>query len=685
MSETNPLLETHELPPFERIEASHVEPAIDELLGRSRSAIADIEGVTAPSWANTAEALEALQDALAQAWSPIGHLHGVADSDALRDAYNACLPKLSEFRTELGQNDRLFAAYETLRSSPEYESLPPARQKAINNTLRDFRLSGIDLPKAEQKRFAEVSKRLSELSAKFSENVLDATQAWSKNVTNEIELAGLPDTALGLARQMAQSKGLDGWLLTLDFPLYLPTQQYCDNRDLREEMYTAYVTRASDKGPNAGEFDNGPVMTEIVNLRQELAALLGFANYAEYSLATKMANTPKEVMDFLEELARRSKPAAEREFAEVCAFARDGHGLDTLAPWDLNYYGEKLRLARYDVSQEALRPYFPATHAIQGMFEVANRLYDVTIEQTSGWQVWHPDVRCFDVYRNVSGGSGRELIARFYLDAYAREHKQGGAWMDDCRARRETPQGTQLPVAYLTCNFTSPIGDADALLTHNEVVTLFHEFGHGIHHMFTRVDVAEVSGINGVAWDAVELPSQFMENWCWESEALAFLSSHHETGEPLPDALLCKMLAAKNFQSGMQTIRQLEFALFDFRLHMETAAVDGSRIQSVLDEIRSTVAVVPAAGENRFQHSFGHIFGGGYAAGYYSYKWAEVLSADAFSRFREEGIFNRQTGERFLEEILEVGGSVDAMDMFVAFRGREPDLESLLRQDGIIE
>ena len=450
-------------------------------------------------------------------------------------------------------------------------------------------------------------------------------------------------------------------------------------------MYTAYLTLASDQGPHAGQFDNGPVMTEIVALRQELATLLGFSNYAEYSLATKMADDPADVITFLEELALRSKPAAEREFAELSSFARDTQGLAELAPWDVNYFGEKLRIERYDVSEEALRPYFPATKALNGMFEVASRLYDISIEETSGWQVWHPDVRCYEIYRNVGGDAGaRRLIARFYLDAYAREHKQSGAWMDDCRVRRETEDGLQLPVAYLTCNFTSPIGDAEALLTHDDLVTLFHEFGHGIHHMLTQVAVADVSGINGVAWDAIELPSQFMENWCWESEALAFLSSHYETGEPLPDELLTKMLAAKNFQSGMQTVRQLEFALFDFRLHMQTTPPDEAQIQLILDEVRNDVAVVPATPDNRFQHGFGHIFGGGYAAGYYSYKWAEVLSADAFARFQEDGIFNRQTGERFLEEILEVGGSVDAMDMFKAFRGREPDLNALLKQDGII-
>lgn len=424
-------------------------------------------------------------------------------------------------------------------------------------------------------------------------------------------------------------------------------------------------------------------MVEILNLRAEMATLLGFSNYAALSLATKMADSPEAVVGFLAELAARSRPVAEAEFAELSEFARTEHGVDELAAWDINYYSEKLRLARYALSQEDLRAYFPATRAIDGMFEVARRLYDISIEQTTGWQTWHPDVRCY----NITPDS--EVIARFYLDAYAREHKQGGAWMDDCRVRRETDEGVQLPVAYLTCNFTAPVGGADALLTHDEVVTLFHEFGHGLHHMLTRGRYADVSGINGVAWDAVELPSQFMENWCWEQEALAFLSAHFESGEPLPADLLAKMLAARNFQSAMATVRQLEFALFDFRLHMTFDAdadtvTQRKHIQLVLDDVRRDVTVIPTPAFNRFQHGFGHIFGGGYAAGYYSYKWAEVLSADAFARFKEEGIFNRQTGERFLEEILEKGGSVDAMDMFVAFRGREPDVEALLKQDGIV-
>ncbi len=677
MSADNPLLEHHELPPFEAIRAEHIVPAIETILADSRAVIAELEQITDPTWDNTVGVLEAMDDRLAHAWSPVGHLHGVADSEALREAYNACLPKLSAFHTEVGQNAALFRAYRTIREGSGFNALEPAQQKIIENALRDFRLSGVDLPSAEQQRFAEIRSRLSELSAKFSENLLDATQAWTRNVTDESELAGLPDTALGLARQLAEAKELDGWLLTLDFPIYLPVQQYCDNRALREEMHVAFTTRASDQGPNAGQYDNGPIMTEILALRQEMSALLGFGNFAEYSLATKMADTPGEVISFLEELARRSKPAAEREFAALSEYAATHHGVGELAPWDVNYFGEKLRMARYDVSQEALRPYFPATRTILGMFEVAQRLYDVSIAQVDGWQTWHPDVRCYEVSK------GGERIARFYLDAYAREHKQGGAWMDDCRVRRKTESGLQIPVAYLTCNFTAPVGDADALLTHDEVVTLFHEFGHGLHHMLTKVSYSDVSGINGVAWDAVELPSQFMENWCWESEALAFLSSHFETGESLPDALLEKMLAAKNFQSGMLTVRQLEFALFDFRLHMDADPAAEGRIQAVLNDVRSEVTVVPQSATNRFQHSFGHIFGGGYAAGYYSYKWAEVLSADAFARFREEGIFNRQTGERFLEEVLEVGGSVDAMDMFVAFRGRKPDLEALLTQDGI--
>ena len=502
--------------------------------------------------------------------------------------------------------------------------------------------------------------------------------AWSKQIADETELAGLPDASLELARQTADQRGESGYLLTLDFPCYLAVMSHCENRALRREIYEAFVTRASDQGPFAGQWDNTPVMREILSLREEQSRLLGFRNYAEQSLATKMARSTDQVMTFLEDLAARARPAARQEFEDVRKFASDEFGVESLEPWDINFYGEKLKQHQFAISEEHLRPWFPAPKVINGMFEVVHRLYDLEITSADDMETWHEDVSTYNIYK------GGELVARFYLDLYARPNKQGGAWMDDCRVRRRKLSGElQLPVAFLTCNFTPPVKGQPSLLTHDEVVTLFHEFGHGLHHMLTQIECADVSGINGVAWDAVELPSQFMENWCWEKEALQFISGHYETGQPLPPELLGKLLAARNFQSAMRMVRQLEFALFDFRLHMEFDEREENQIARLLDEVRDQVAVVRPPAWNRFAHSFGHIFGGGYAAGYYSYKWAEVLSADAFSRFSAEGIFNRQTGEQFLDTILEVGGSVDAMDMFVAFMGREPDVSALLRQDGI--
>ena len=546
----------------------------------------------------------------------------------------------------------------------------------IDNALRDFHLAGVDLPEEKKQRFVELSIKLSELTSGFSDRLLDATMAWTKLVSDEAELVGLPESALAGARQLAESKGhSEGWLLNLDFPCYFPVMTYCENRALREEMYTAYVTRASEQGPNAGEFDNSETMKEIMAARVELSGLLGFESYADYSLATKMAATPNEVLGFLEDLAARSKPQAERELAELKAFAKEEFGVEELSAWDTGFYAEKLRQKRYAISQEELRPWFPANKAISGMFEVVSRLYGVSFNPLDGIDTWHKDVQFFDIEREG------ETIGRFYLDLYAREHKRGGAWMADCHNRRKVQEKVHTPVAFLTCNFTPPVGDKPALLTHDEVVTLFHEFGHGLHHMLTQVDYSSVSGINGVPWDAVELPSQFMENWCWEKEALALISGHHETGEPLPDEMLEKMLAAKNFQSAMMMVRQLEFALFDFRLH--NGWNDGMDIQNVLDKVRSQVAVIIPPAFNRFQNSFSHIFAGGYAAGYYSYLWAEVLSADAFSRFEEDGIFNSETGELFLHEILERGGSREPADMFMAFRGRKPEIDALLRHKGI--
>lgn len=678
---SNPLLQHHELPPFSQITPDLVQPAIEQIIAENR---AQINALTAapglPDWKSLVMALDELNDRLNQAWSPVQHMNSVVNSDQLRDAYNACLPLLSEYSTELGQSPELFNAFRELADSEGYRALEQAQRKHIDNTLRDFRLAGVALPEAEKQRYAEIKKRLSELSSKFSENVLDATQAWTKLIDDEQELAGMPESALAALRQAAQAKGKSGYLITLEFPCYFPLMTYCENAALREEVHKAYVTRASDQGPDAGKWDNSPLIDETLALRHELAGLLGFDNYAAYSLATKMAELPAEVMSFLRDLAARVTPIAKREYQALQQFAQSEFGVEQLNSWDVGFYSEKLRQHRYAISQEELRPYFPADQVIAGMFEAVRRLFDIEIAQIQGVESWHPDVRFYEISK------GGEPIGKFYLDLYARENKRGGAWMDECRVRRRLVTGKlQLPVAYLTCNFNGPVGDDPALLTHNEVTTLFHEFGHGLHHMLTRIEVAGVSGINGVPWDAVELPSQFLENWCWQPEGIALISKHYQTGETLPQALLDKMLAAKNFQSAMQTVRQLEFALFDFRLHMEYNPESPVVPQAVLDEVRSQVSVVPVLAENRFQHSFSHIFAGGYAAGYYSYKWAEVLSADAFSRFTEEGVFNRATGESFLTNILEKGGSEDPMPLFVAFRGREPEVDALLKQDGLVE
>ncbi|ASP38057.1 oligopeptidase A [Bacterioplanes sanyensis] len=675
---SNPLLQHHTLPPFSAIQPEHIQPAIEQLLETNRQRIhALLASQPEPTWDNLMAQIEQWDDELAQAWSPVGHLNSTMNSDELRDAYNACLPLLSQYSTEMGQNRALFDAYQAVRDSDAFAQLSAAQQTAIEHALRDFRLAGVDLEDDKKQRFGDIKQRLSELTSKFGENVLDATHAWSQHITDEAELAGLPDSAKGLLAQLAQQKGKDGWLITLDFPSYMPIMSYADNRDLRQQVYTAFVTRASDQGPNAGEFDNSAIMNEILDLRLELAQLLGFASYAEYSVATKMADSADEVMTFLNDLATRSKPQAAREFAELQQFASDELGLPTLEPWDVTYAAEKLRQQRYALSQEDIRPYLPVDRTIAGMFEVVSRLFGVRFEEQQQFDSYHPDVRFFHVLKDG------EQIAAFYLDLYAREKKRGGAWMDDCRIRRQTANGLQLPVAYLVCNFTPAVGDQPALLTHDELTTLFHEFGHGIHHMLTQVDVAAVSGINGVAWDAVELPSQFLENWCYEPEALAFISGHYQTGEPLPQALLDKLLAAKNFQSGMMMMRQLEFALFDFRLHNEYRDQQRVDITELLQQVREQVSVVPVADFNRFQHGFSHIFAGGYAAGYYSYKWAEVLSADAYSRFEEDGIFNTATGALFRDTVLANGGSRAAAELFTAFRGRKPSVEPLLRHSGI--
>jgi oligopeptidase A len=621
--------------------------------------------------------LDELRDRLHQVWSPVAHLNAVVNSEALRASYNACLPKLSAYWTELGQNERLQQAVMAI-SDDASANLDPARLRALENNLRDFHLSGVDLPAMEKARYKAVMQELSALQSQFEDNVLDATNAWTCHLLSDERLAGLPDSARAVLRQNAERRGLEGWLITLEFPSYFPVMSYADNRELRRQVYEAFVTRASDQGPQSGDYDNGELMERILGLRHELARLLGFASYAERSLATKMAASVEQVLEFLEDLAARSRPQAEQEFAELAEFAREEHRLKELAAWDVSYYSEKLRRQRYALSQEDLRPYFPETRVLPGLFAVVERLYGVRVNPAQGADLWHPDVRFYEL-RDAGG----KLRAHFYMDLFARAKKRGGAWMDEYRGRRHTARGLQTPVAFVTCNFTPPVGDRPALFTHDEVLTLFHEFGHALHHMLTRVDCYDVSGINGVEWDAVELPSQFMENWCWEREALALIAGHHETGEPLPEPLYERMLAARNFQSAMMMVRQLEFALFDFRLHAEYRPEQGGRVLDIWRQVRDQVAVVPVPAFNRFPNAFSHIFAGGYAAGYYSYKWAEVLSADAFSRFEEEGIFNRQTGQDFLRCVLEVGGSRNAMDSFIAFRGREPEVRPLLRHSGI--
>jgi oligopeptidase A len=674
---SNPLLEAHGLPPFSRIEPAHVEPAIRQLIERNKQRIDELLANNETyNWDNLLQPIEDLEDELSQAWSPVSHLNSVCNSDALREAYNACLPLLSEYGTWMGQHSQLCAAYQQIADSAAFSALDTAQRKCIEHAVRDFRLAGVALPPDKKKEYGELRQRLSKLGSKFGENVLDATNAWSKRVTRE-QLQGLPETALANARQAALQAGQEDYLINLEFPSMSPVLNYCDNRELREEVYTANCTRASEQGPNAGKWDNTALIAETLELRNELAQLLGFDNYAELSLATKMADHPDSVVQFLQQLAEQSLPQAQTEWSQLTAFAQQDSGLSSLAAWDVGYYSEKLRQNRYQVSQEDIRPYLPVTRVLPGLFEVVRRLYGVDVREEQQFDNYHPDVKLFELLRD------EEVIARFYLDLYARAHKRGGAWMDSCRVRRQTSQGVQIPVAYLVCNFTPPVGDNPALLTHTELTTLFHEFGHGLHHMLTRQTVAAVSGINGVAWDAVELPSQFLENWCWEREALAFISGHHETGAALPEALLDKLLAARNFQSGMAMVRQLEFSLFDFRLHREWGSGAFDSVQDLIDEVRQQVAVTTLPAFNRFQNAFSHIFAGGYAAGYYSYKWAEVLSADAFSRFEEEGIFNTATGAAFRTAILEAGGAKEPMELFVEFRGREPRIEPLLRHCGI--
>ncbi len=680
---TNTLLSFTGLPPFKQIQASDVEPAIKQLLDEQRAQLEALLAQPQPTWDNTVAPLEAMQHRLSRTWSPVGHLNGVMNSDELRAAYNVCLPLLSAWHTDVGQNERLFTAYETVRQS-EAARLNSAQLKLLDNALRDFRLGGVALLADKKARYKALMEQLTQVQAKFDENVLDSTNAWSKLVTDAAELTGLPAPIIERARAAASkatreaqrpTNNTEGWLFTLDAPNYLAVMMHSANESLRREFYQAWVTRASEHGLQPDQWDNSGLIETIMKLRHELAQLVGFDNYATYSLATKMAKSVQEVRTFLEQLATYSKAAAQRELDELKAFA----GRD-LNAWDVSYYSERLKQQRFDLSEEALRPYFPAPQVLSGLFAVASRLYNVDIVERKDVEKYHDDVQFFDILN--ADGSRR---GSFYVDLYARPKKRGGAWMDDCVGRMQLGQGSYLPVAYLVCNFMPPPagGDQPALLTHSEVVTLFHEFGHGLHHMLTRVDYPSVSGINGVPWDAVELPSQFMENFAWQPEVLPLISKHVDTGAPLPTEDLKRLLASRTFQAGMQTVRQLEFALFDLRIHAEYHPTRGARVMDTLAEVRAQVSVITPPAFNRFPHSFSHIFSGGYAAGYYSYKWAEVLAADAFSAFEETGVFNTQTAQRFASAILEQGGSRDAMDAFVEFRGRKPQIEPLLKQLGL--
>ncbi len=668
----NPLLQEGRLPAFSSIEPSHVEPAIRQVLEENRAEIAALLDAGVFTWESLLVPMEQMHHRLDRVWSPVGHLNAVMNNEELRKAYNACLPLLSDYSTEVGQNEALYKAYARVADTAG-DALNPAQAMVLRQALRDFKLAGVALDGEAKQRYGDIMSELSALQAKFEENLLDCANAWVCHVTDEARLSGLPDNALGRAREEAERRELDGWVFTLDFPAYQAVITRADDRALREEFYTAWVTRASDQGPHDAKFDNAATMRSILRLRAEVASLLAFDSYVDYSLATKMARNPNEVSDFLNDLAARSVPAAKAEFTDLEAWA--GQPLEA---WDIAYYAEKLRQERLGISQEELRPWFPVDKAMAGLFAVAERLFGIRITEQADVDVWHQDARFY----RITDKDG-QLLGQFYTDLYARRHKRGGAWMDECVGRMQLGEPLVHPVAFLVCNFMPPGKDKPGLLTHDEVVTLFHEFGHTLHHLLTRVDYPSVSGINGVPWDAVELPSQFMENFAWEHEVLPLISAHFETGQPLPDDMFDRLLGTRKFHAGLQMVRQLEFSLFDLGVHASSTPDGAADVDAVLADVRSRVSVLPTPPFNRFANGFSHIFGGGYAAGYYSYKWAEVLSADAYSLFEENGVFDAPSGSRFLDEILSRGGTRDAMDAFVAFRGREPDLDALLRHSGL--
>lgn len=680
MNPHNPLLADDTLPAFPQILPEHVSPAIEAILAEYRTGI---EALLAPGAPRDFDAVmmtqERLEQRLSRAWAPVSHLHSVADSEALRAVYGPAEEKLTEHAIELGQNRNLYAAVQALADAPDFDALPRPQRALVEHALRDFRLSGVALEEPARSRFRQIGVELSKLSTEFSNAVLDASESWHEHITDERDLAGIPESGRAVLRQYAKDRELDGYLVTLKQPSVQAVLTYADNRSLRERVYWAYQTRASDQGPDAGKFDNSARIEKIMALRHEAAQLLGFANAAEESLATKMAASPTEVMEFLHDLAARAKPVAVKELADLREFARAQLGMDTLEPWDVGYAAEKLRVNQYALDEEQLKPYFPLPAVITGLFDLTSRLYGISLAEREGVDVWDPQVRYYDV-RDADG----RVFAGAYVDLYARSGKRGGAWMDVCRARFDDGDQSQLPVAFLTCNFAPPTQGKPALLTHDDVLTLFHEFGHGLHHLLTDITLPSIGGIDGVEWDAVELPSHFMENFGWNREALDLFARHYQTGERLPEELFHRMLAARHFHAGLFLVRQLEFAMFDFTLHLAYDPEQGARPLAVLEQVRKQVAVLHPPAWQRFPHGFSHIFAGGYAAGYYSYLWAELLSADTFGEFEAHGVIDRSTGERFRREFLAVGASRPALESFVAFRGRKPDPEALLHSYGLV-
>ena len=678
MNNDNPLLASAAFPLFDKILPDHIKPAIETTLKETQAALNTLLPTSNPSWDGLIEPLEAINDKLSHTWSIVKHLKSVSHSEALTKAYSECLPLVSDYFTDLSHNANLYEAYQKLSQAEAFAQFSEAQKKAIEHNLRDFKLAGVHLPEKEKQQYATLVKKLSELETQFEDNLIQATDHWFYYTENEQELSGIPQHTLIRARHLATEKGLPGWHLTLDFPTYYSVISYADNRQLREKFYTAYSTRASDQGPNAGEFDNTTAMNSILQLRHELAQLLGFANYAELSLATKIAKKPSEVLDFLAGLVEKCNGQAKQEMDELIAFAKTASGIEDFSVWDTAYFSEKLKTQCFSFDEEAIRAYFPENTVLAGLFELASNLFGIKIQEEPVSNAWHSSVRLFSI------SSDEKIIGHFYLDLYARPNKRSGAWMDECQIRRKKVNGDiQTPIAYLVCNFNQPTNEKLSLLNHTEAMTLFHEFGHGLQHLLTTVDVADVSGIHGIAWDAVELPSQFMEHWCWDWETVQLISSHVETKEKLPKKLFENLLRSRNFQGGMQLLKQLEYSLFDFHLHYFYNANNPQFVQSTIDALRKKISLLPAPSFNRFQHSFSHIFSGGYAAGYYSYLWAEVLACDAFSKFEEHDHFSVDIGREFRDTVLALGGSKDADEVFYAFRGRKPSMEALLKYRGI--